>query len=235
MERTSKSARPCSSGLDYIPGLMESDILEAVFLELPADSHGDQDSPTLRNWFNEILRTCRGTAEFMVAMASARRFTPEPGKPFFRAPLAATTSDRLSLVGIHPTKPIPLHDHPNGWSAQMILAGQARIRQFDIDPGQADDSSQLYLRAVSFGDFGIGEISTVTPGARNIHSLAAKTTNLIMLSVDHLPSGASAPSWYFPVVPLNWKNPLLLCHRVNQETVGAAERTPGAAGSSRVA
>ncbi len=215
MDPTSCRLPPSPSEFSFFSGLVEKSVLDSLFHGLPGDD-ADGDSPALRNWFSELLSRCLKSGELDQAMSAARNFVPEPGNPVFSTPLVATESHRLSLLGIHPGKPIPLHDHPNAWGAQMILAGRAFVRQLDAGPEALDRSTLTYLQAVSEREYGVEDISTVTPGARNIHGLAATKGNAVLLSVQHRPGSGAGQSWFFPVDPLHPDEPLLLCRRVKK-------------------
>ena len=222
MDPTAGRSRPSPGEFSFFSGLVEKSVLDSLFRDLPDDADAAQDSPTLHNWFSELLRRCLKSEEFDQALSAARSFVPKPGNPVFSTPLDATGSHRLSLLGIHPLKPIPLHDHPNVWGAQMILSGCALVRQYDTGPEASGSSTLTYLQAASAREFGVDGISTVTPGARNIHDLAATTDNAVLLSIQH-PSCSAAgngavQSWFFPVNPLRRDEPLLLCHRVKKKT-----------------
>jgi hypothetical protein len=218
MDPTAGKSRPSLGEFSFFSELVEKSVLDSLFRDLPGDADAARDSPALRNWFSELLRRCRKSEEFDQAVAAARSFVPKPGNPVFSTPLDATESHRLSLLGIHPLKPIPLHDHPNVWGAQMILSGRALVRQYDTGPEASGSSTLTYLQAASEREFGVDDISTVTPDARNIHGLEATKGNTVLLSIQQPPCDRAGQSWFFPVDPLCRDEPLLLCHRVKNKT-----------------
>ncbi len=217
MNSTAGRSYPSPGKSSCFSGLVEKSVLDSLFRDLPGDAEAGQDSPTLRDWFSELLSRCLKTEEFDHALSAARNFVPKLGNPIFSTPLVATGFHRLSLLGIYPAKPIPLHDHPNASGAQMVLSGRALVRQYDTGPEVSGNSTLIYLQAALEREFGAADISSVTPGARNIHGLAAITDNAVLLSIQQPPCDRAGQSWFFPVDPLRWDKPLLLCHRVNRK------------------
>jgi len=192
-------------------------VLNSLFHDLPVAADADQDSSALRDWFGELLDHYRGNAAFAQALVSYRGFAPRPANPVFTTPLAATDTCRLSLLAIHPAKPIPLHDHPGAWAAQMLLSGTLLVRHCDLEPQTTGNPALRYLRAISERELGPGGISSITPEARNIHSLAAAGDNAVLLSIQFTPNGKRVQSWFFPLEPPRPGQPLLLCHRVQKK------------------
>jgi len=206
MQSTAVSANPAPE-----PGLfsafLEESTPDALLRELPSD---DQETPALRTWFVELLRLCHRSGPYARILASAASFLPGPGAPAFSMPLAVTPSHRLSLLGIHPTKPIPLHDHPEAWSAQMVVSGRTSIHHCNC----LENSTLPLLESVSVREFGPHGISSTTPAARNIHTLAANTANAVLLSIQTPPSDTVPRSWFFPLEPSHRPRPLLRCRRI---------------------
>ena len=201
---------------DLFSTFLERSAPDALLRELSGDH---QETPALRDWFAELLHLCRRSGPYERLLAAATSFVPEPGRPVFSAVLAATPFHRLSLMGIHPAKPVPLHDHPCSWSAQMVVSGRATIHHCDC----LEDSTLPLLESVSLRKFDVHGISSVTHAARNIHALGADSGNVLLLSIQTPPCDTAQQSWFFPLEPLLGQGPLLRCHRVRKKSRG--ERT----------
>jgi hypothetical protein len=190
--------------------------LEVLFKAVPTDDATTQDSVALRKWFSQLEAMCRKSSGFDDAVAAALRFTPERGNPVFQQQVIETPDWKVNLMGISRLMPIPLHDHPDIYSAQLILHGKLRIRHFDPAARQSDSPSTAFLTPTADRIFRCGEISSVTPGDRNIHELEATSMNAVFLSIQSQASNERRQSWYFPVDPLHQKGAERLCYRVTK-------------------
>ncbi len=222
-----EASQPQHSDSSPFSDLLKKNRLEILFKTVPSDEPATQDSAALRQWFSHLESTCRKSAGFDDAMTAALRFTPERGKPVFQQQVIETADWTVSLLGINRLMPIPLHDHPDVYSAQLILHGKLRIRHFDPAVVQPKKPSTAYLTPTADRIFRRGEISSVTPGERNIHELAATSMNAVFLSIQSQACNERRQSWYFPVDPLHQQGSEWLCYRVAK----SVKRNAG--GSSR--
>lgn len=212
--RVAESPQPQYPDSSPFSCLLRKSRLEILFNAVPSDPRATQDSAALRHWFSQLETTCRKSAGFDDALSTALRFTPEQGKPVFQQQVIETPDWVVSLMGINRLMPIPLHDHPDIYSAQLVLHGKLRVRHFNAAVTQPDNPSTAYLTPTADRVFRRGEISSVTPGERNIHELAATSMNAVFLSIQSQASGERRQSWYFPVDPLHQKGPEWLCYRL---------------------
>ncbi len=166
--------------------------------EIFRDLDEQQETPRLRGWFDAMLKALRQQADFPRLLEQANGFTPLAGMPVFNHTLQQTAAYKLSLMGLHISKPLPLHDHPGYGSAQWILAGRLRIRQF-ANPSDSAARAIVHLQTVADQVYAAQTISSVTPTQRNIHALEAVSERAILLSIQGPLCRLKQQSWYFPV------------------------------------
>ncbi len=146
----------------------------------------------------------------------AESFIPEPGIPVFSDQLLTTPYLRVSVIGLHPLRPIPLHDHPDQWSAQWVLKGRLRVRRFDIHDKQLSTDSLAMLTLLDANELGPGDNSMITPSSGNIHGLTAIGRSVVVLSVQTRPQIDRPQCWFIPVNPLQDPVPEMLCNRITK-------------------
>jgi len=223
MESAAVRSCPTPESSFFSP-FLERSAPDSLLRDLPEQARGSQETPALRGWFAELLRLCRQNEAFTQALAAATGFVPGPGRPVFTTPLVVTPCYRLSLLGIHPQKPIPLHDHPGTWSAQMVISGRVSIHHWDHPHRSMDSSTLPLLESVSSQELDVHGISSVTPSVRNIHGVAAVAGNAVLLSIQYTPCEGARQSWFFPLESPHEEGALLRCHRVGKKTRSEAVR-----------
>lgn len=191
--------------------------LDMVMQLLPDDRNGSQRSVALKDWFAALLDELERTGSFRELRRKAIGFEPIPGRPTLTETLWEEGPFRLSLIALNPRKPVPLHDHPYTWSAQLLLDGDLRITHFDLAPGSSQSPSMVYLEKTADSRLKAGDISFVTPDYRNIHALTAADANAVLLSIQYPPCTLRRQSWYFPADEEHMDRNSILCHRLQRK------------------
>ncbi len=101
---------------------------------------------------------------------------------------------------------IPLHDHPGGAGAQLVVSGRVEVAQYDIAEAEAATRSRLRkfdlseLETVWTGSLEEGEAAFVTRQRGNIHRLTAPT-GARLLEVFWEPYPTAARTWFVLTTP----------------------------------
>ena len=185
------------------------------------------DLRLMRQFFGNLLERILQDGEALQPVRrQASLFAPCPGEPVFERMVMSTPDLRASIIGLHPLRPIPLHDHPGLWSAQRVLQGRVRVRLYDLSERQPSSPSLAVLERLEDRELTPGEDSMVAPAGGNIHGLSSLAGRpAVMLSVRTRPVNPEPDSWYFPVDALRDSLPILLCNRIN--TPGFKSRDRG--------
>jgi hypothetical protein len=197
---------------------------------LAASGPVDTPASALQGCLRDIHAVLVDRPEFRDAIAAARAFIPAPGMPAFNATLAQSPSYQLSLLGIHPLRPIPLHDHPGVTGVHRVLAGRLRIRHFELDEGPAPEGNLVRLEHSAGGEYGSGDFDGLSPHSGNIHNLKATRSGAVLLSLQLPPCRVEEQHWYFPLEILAEQQPSMICTRVKKHGPAASGRTGTRAG-----
>jgi hypothetical protein len=149
--------------------------------------------------FSEAFSFLQTLADFQHRLALAKQFVPRTGAPVWSETLAQTADYRLSLMSLHASKPIPLHDHPAASGAQWIIAGRVRIQHFAEAPDRQSPLAVVWLEPTVDEVVRPRGLSLLDRGWRNIHSLEALSERALLLSVQWPACDADQQNWYFPI------------------------------------
>ena len=105
--------------------------------------------------------------------------------------------------------PIPVHDHPQSSSVQLVLQGQLRVRKYRLLEVILDPAL-VKLECLSDRELHPGSTTTIGEPSNNIHGLQAVSESAVVLSLQVPPCVAKAQAWYSLPRTLfqRWINPL---------------------------
>ena len=150
----------------------------------------------------EIYHALRDLNFFRELIATAGTFLPTHEVPVFKEILSASSEYALSLIGIHQIMPIPVHDHPQTSSVQLVLQGQLRVRKYRLVEVILDPAL-VKLERLSDRELHPGSTTTIGELPNNIHGLQAVSESAVVLSLQVPPRVAKAQAWYFSADPFS--------------------------------
>jgi hypothetical protein len=175
------------------------------------------DFPLMELFFNRAMDRILQDGEVVKpACREAAAFVPGSGAPVFRKLVLRTPDLQAYVIGLHPLRPIPLHDHPGLWSAQRVVRGCIKLRVYDPGERQEGASSLASLQRLEDREMVPGDLTMVTPAKGNIHGFAALRSSSVMLSVRIRSTAGRSGSLFMPLDPLHDSLPTLLCNRVSR-------------------
>jgi hypothetical protein len=178
------------------------------------------DPVLMEQFFRRVLDQLQRDNDSLAQLRrQAASFIPRAGVPVFERLLMSTPDLRAGVIGLHPLRPIPLHDHPGVWSAQRVLSGRLRVRRYDRREKPSSSASLALLERLEDRELAPGGATMVAPSEGNIHGLTALGRPAVILSVRTRSVGAKPGSWFLPVDPLRDSLPTLLCNRLSRPTV----------------
>ncbi len=189
-------------------------------VELAQEGMAGSDVSQMSAFFTLLLRQLEGDAALAYLCAQAIEFVPEPGRPVFSRPLLSTPDIRVSIIGLHPLRPVPMHDHPGQWGLQQVITGRMRVRRFDCLGEQSSNETLAILSLLDDSELGPGDSSMVTPARANIHELAAQGIAVVLMSIQTQPRVVRPQSWFIPENSMLDSPGGLFCNRIRKRFCG---------------
>ncbi len=125
--------------------------------------------------------------------------TASCGTPTWSTTLYESENIRAGLLSVYRDKPVPFHDHPGAIGVSLILSGVAKIQYANFTRDQRDENL-VELQMMRVRERLPGQVCWFFKKDRNIHSVEAITSNVVLL-VIHLPHiESNKQSLFFPVV-----------------------------------
>lgn len=122
--------------------------------------------------------------------------------------LAELGSMKVGLMTVDADNPIGLHDHPGSSGAQLVLAGEVRVVQYQHSPVSPlsplslvskSGSKRCNLERVSESLLSKADSAAFTPDFGNIHELVSTQQQTIILNLVLNPYNEADRNWYFPI------------------------------------
>ena len=190
---------PHAVGQYLIEGLAyEYATLPKLLRELHRRNEGkEQCHHLLAENVRKMHQRLRSHGQFKAAIEAASACSPSVHHPWRFHLLGQSPLIRIGLLTIFKSSSIPLHDHPDSFGAQCVLAGEIRVRQYD-QPGGLDERQKHVLTLSQPRDevLGIGGFSTYLRDNRNIHELASIASRSVVLSLKIHPLQERERYWY---------------------------------------
>ncbi|MEJ2321501.1 MAG: hypothetical protein P8Z31_03900, partial [Gammaproteobacteria bacterium] len=136
----------------------------------------------LRDVCHELRTSLDSTPSGMRARSRASAFTPSPGQPIFSQRVSEGDDHQLTLLGLHESRRIPMHDHPDMTGLLLVIGGRVHSQQF----GFSKHSRKTALVELTPGVDRIMEeddFAIVSSQTGSLHSLHALDGNAVCLSL----------------------------------------------------
>ena len=205
MKRNNLAYQPHAFSIEYIDKLVS---VTAAQLE-----REEQLVTAIREIYNEL----RDLAFFRELIATAGTFLPTHEAPVFKEILSASSEYALSLIGIHQIMPIPVHDHPQTSSVQLVLQGQLRVRKYRLVEVILDPAL-VKLERLSESELHPGSTTTTGELSNNIHGLQAISKSAVVLSLQVPPCVAKKQAWYFSADPFSDMDQSTIWNRITKHS-----------------
>ena len=168
----------------------------------------------VREICQELRTSLYSTPSGMRSLAEATTFLPSPGQPVYSHALSEDGDHQLTLLGLHESRRIPMHDHPDMTGLLLVIGGRVHSQQCGF-------SKQARGRAVVELTSGVDRVlqehdfSILSSQTGNLHSLHALDGNAVCLSL-HLfcRPRRRQQSYYFPAAPHGMDRDCKLWHRL---------------------
>ncbi len=136
--------------------------------------------------------------EYRSAVEAASSCDPSESQPWCFHLLSEAPVFRIGLLTLFRFAPIPIHDHPGAYGAQLVLSGKARVRQYERQGEPHRNPHIVTLDRVTDQELSAGDCSSYSDCDRNLHELDAMTNRCVLLSLMVHPHREAPRSWYFP-------------------------------------
>jgi hypothetical protein len=184
-----------------------------------ADLHRDPSS--LHDLNRRAGYTCRALRLAFDSRPSSRRscqqaagFEPSTRHPVFSQTLSEDKHHRLTLLGLHQERRIPVHDHPGMSGIIFVLSGRMHSRQY-AQGAQSHGDKVVELVPISDRLLGSNDFALVMPRTGHLHSLQALDRNAVFLSLHLMKSPhPQLQSWYFPAMPVDTDRSCRYWHKI---------------------
>ncbi len=164
-----------------------------------AEAGGDSDwEPTLIGLARELNLEIRDLAPYHQALLRARTCQPSSRPSRFQT-LVETPGLRLGLLTLFRFSRVPIHDHPGCLGAQLVLAGRARVQQYEPAAEGGAQTRLARLERRSDRLLGAGQGAAYTPERLNLHEFQASTPRCVLLNLMVRPPNPERRTWYFAV------------------------------------
>lgn len=175
----------------------------------------------LQEAVGRVHENLHSAERFEAALQEARNTPPLIDQPWRFHLLAETARVRIGLLKIFRASPIPLHDHPGACGAQYLIAGRARIRQYDSKDGlEYGHRHVVTLKQVVDEELTRGDCSAYLDNYLNFHEVESITPSSILLSLMVSMRQKNGRSWYFPADPFRNSSERIYT-RVTRRTQGS--------------
>jgi hypothetical protein len=171
----------------------------------------------LREICHELRTSLDSTPSGVRALARASAFMPSPGQPVYSHTLSEDGDHQLTLLGLHESRRIPMHDHPDMTGLLLVIHGRVHSQQCGFSK-HSRETALVELtpgvdRVLEENDFAI-----VSSQTGSLHSLHALDGNAVCLSL-HIFCGPRKrrQSWYFPAAPHGMDRNSKLWHRLDNK------------------
>jgi len=103
---------------------------------------------------------------------------------------------RAGVIGIHPYRPVPIHDHPGTSGIMLVLEGHLVEHSYQVDDetGQRGDKANLIPGQTRYLDK--DGWSVFMSDWNNLHSLSAMSRPALALSIHFHPNRQQSRSWF---------------------------------------
>ena len=162
----------------------------------------------------ELRASLDSTPSGMRSRAAASAFMPSPGEPVYSQTLSEDSDHRLTLVGLHETRRVPMHDHPDMVGLLLVIDGRIHSEQCSFSK-QAGQRAVVELAPCADRILEEDDFAIVSSQTGSLHSLHALDGNAVCLSL-HLFTGPQRrpQSWYFPAAPHGMDRDCKLWHQL---------------------
>jgi hypothetical protein len=126
----------------------------------------------------------------------------------------------IGLLRIYKNNPIPIHDHPGASGVLLVLEGELKIDEFEIEHVVENESIRLAnLSRNHQKNLKTSQFSIITPDEGNIHSLSTTSDVCTVLDVLLQPYDESKRTWYLPVNEKISTENIFTVFRLNNQSV----------------
>lgn len=132
---------------------------------------------------------------FLCAFEEALLFTPDEEQRVYTRILMEDEKTRLVLLGLHDSRPFPVHDHAGASACHVILHGCLRLRHYR--GAEIINKAMVRLDCISDRTLSAGDWDCVDP-ERAIHGLESVGQRVLVLNLQSRELDSKERHWYFP-------------------------------------
>ena len=154
----------------------------------------------LNSFMMELKRDLYDSEEFHQRVIEAKQLALSAEQPVVEQELSKNFNHRLILVALSSRRHVPVHDHPNSITIQLVLHGQVRVRHYD-EVDLTSNKRLIKLRCTSQRILNRNDIDIVGREMGNLHSLSAIGGTAVCLSLQLPPCEKNLQNSYYPADP----------------------------------
>ena len=197
-----------------------NDVLSEFSKLLPDGGDGtDFGFGFIEDLSRRLYRDIRESTAYRGAVDAAAICKPPEGKPRHYRLLGETPLLRVGLLTLFRFSPIAMHDHLGSHGAQLVVSGQARVRQYEYVTEREKEHRLVMLERLVDRVVRAGDWISHTPDRLNIHEFGVQSQRIVLFSVMLSPPQENSRSWFFSADPFN-DNRKRLYTRVGNRTSG---------------